>query len=294
MGDSGTAIILNLKSVLDVFDQKAERIKTYLENTFLNQEIPIRLITISDTRKEEILNLKKFEELNPKGIRLDKYLRDISVSWCFEFDNIKVSSKFSELCVGGWNTKEKVFAIYDRNIEKLCLRDIEGEELRKYIATDHMMVLAIQGIMEEERASFEAWKQWDTRIDFPPVGILKAIYFPVEYDESLLKHCEEGGHSDNLSGAVWHGLKKRDLTAVLSDMNINNILRQCGLLTEWFRIELGIFPVISLESGRYIEYVENWWGSANEKVNELYWHGISLDRGRIDPGIRVVGADCGK
>ena len=59
LGDSGTAIILNLKSVLDVFDQKEERIKTYLENTFLNQEIPIRFITISDTRKEEILNLKK-------------------------------------------------------------------------------------------------------------------------------------------------------------------------------------------------------------------------------------------
>lgn len=74
----------------------------------------------------------------------------------------------------------------------------------------------------------------------------------------------------------------------------NTFLRQCGLLTEWFRIELGIFPVISVESGRYIEYIEIWWGSANEKVNELYWHGINLDRGRIAPGIRIVGADCGK
>lgn len=123
---------------------------------------------------------------------------------------------------------------------------------------------------------------------------MKAIYFPVGYDESLLRYCEEGGHSDNFSGAVWHVLKKRALTAVLRDMDIKNILSQCGLLTEWFRIELGIFPVISVESGRYIEYAENWWGSANEKLNELYWHGISLDRGRMDPGIRIVGADCGK
>ena len=156
------------------------------------------------------------------------------------------------------------------------------------------MVIAIQGIKEEERASFEAWKQWDTRIDFPPMSILTAIYFPVEYDESLLKHCEGGGHSDNLSGAVWYGIKNQAIKAVLKDMDINNILCQCGLLMEWFSIELGIFPVISVESGRYIEYVENWCGSANEKVNELYWHGISLDRGRIDSGIRIVGADCGK
>lgn len=262
LGNSGTAIILELESVLDVFGQKD--IKVYLKNTFLNQGILIRLITISDTKKEEMLNLKEFEELNPEGIRLDSYLYDISVSWTFRFDSIKVSRKFSELCNGGWNTKEKAFGIYDCNTGKMCLRDIEGEELGKYIETDHMMVLAIQGIKEEERASFAVWKQWDTRIDFPPIDILKVVYTPVEYEESLLRYCEEGGHSDNFSGVVWHGIKKRALTAVLRDMNIKSILRQCGLLTEWFRIELGIFPVISAGSGRYIEYVENWWGSAND------------------------------
>lgn len=294
LGDSGTAIILNLKSVLDVFDQKEERIKTYLEKIFLNQEIPIRLITISDTRKEEILNLKKFEELNPKGIRLDKYLRDISVSWCFEFDNIKVSSKFSELCGSRWNESEEIFAAYDRNTQELCLREIEGEELRKYIEKDHMMALAIQGIGEEERTAFEVWKQWNARIDFPPTSILRTVYFPVKYDKSLLKYCEEGGRFHIFSGAVWHGFKREGLEEALGDINVDNILRQCGLLTEWFRIELGIFSIISLGNCRYIEYLENWWCSENEEENGLYWHGICLDRGRIDPGIRIVGVKFGK
>lgn len=89
-----------------------------------------------------------------------------------------------------------------------------------------MMALAIQGIGEEERTAFEAWKQWNARIDFPPTSILRTVYFPVKYDKSLLKYCEEGGRFHIFSGAVWHG--------------------------------------------------------------------ICLDRGRIDPGIRIVGVKFGK
>lgn len=78
LGDSGTAIMLDLESVLEVFDQKSENIKEYIENTFLNQGVEVQFITIIDSKNSEIINLKEFEELNPNGIKLENYLNGIS------------------------------------------------------------------------------------------------------------------------------------------------------------------------------------------------------------------------
>ena len=86
----------------------------------------------------------------------------------------------------------------------------------------------------------------------------------------------------------------RAVKAVYGNINIHSILCEYGLLMEGVRIELGIFPIISIGDGRYIEYDKYEWGSPYEGENETYWHGIRLDRGRIIPGIKIVGIDCGK
>ncbi len=289
IGESGTAIILDLKSVMEAFDGE-EGIRKYLERTFLNQEVPIRLLAIDGTRREGALNLKEFEALNPSGIKLDSYLKDISVLWEFRFDKIKVSKKFSELCTDEWSKNERVFAEYDFNKRKLCLKDTEGEELKKYIADDRIAVLKIQGIKKEEKELYVEWKKWENII--PPDSILKTIYFPVKYDKSLSVY-KKGGHSDSSSGAVWYGIGMRAVKAVYGNINIHSILCEYGLLMEWVEIELGIFPIISVGGSRYMEYNERWVSSYTEE-NETYWHGIRLDKGKMNPGIKIIGTDCGK
>lgn len=293
--DSGTAIILNLESVLAAFGGEEENIKGYLEATFLDQGVQVRLIVIDSVRREESLKLERLEERNPNGVILDSYLNGISACWEFQFDKIKVSKKFSDLCPRRMRRDEElIYATYDFDTGKLCLKDAEGEEFRKYIVNNHMMALKIQGIKEEEKVSYEAWKHWNRLIHFPPNNMSKIIYFPIKYDESLLRYCENGGHHDSRNFAVWHHHNSPTPKYVLGSIGINEIMRQCKLLTEWNRIELGVFSVISVGNDRYIEYSEYWPSTLDEEENESYWHGIRLERGAILPDIRLSGVNYGK
>ena len=293
--DSGTAIILNLESVLAAFDGKEENIRGYLERTFLDQGVRIRLIAIDSVRREENLKLERLEDRNPNGIKLDSYLNGISACWEFQFDRIKVSKKFSDLCVGEmWEVEEQIYATYDFDTGKLCLKDAEGEELKKYIENNHMMVLRIRGIKEEEKVPYEAWKQWNPLIDYPPSSMSKTIHFPIKYDESLLRNRGGERHFDMGSSAKWHYSNIQLAKYVLDSKGIDEILRQCKLLTEWNSIELGIFSMISVGNDRYIQYSEYWPSALHDMENESYWHGIRLERETIDPHIKIFGVDSGK
>lgn len=288
VGESGTAIILDLKSVLEVFDG-AEEVREYLEHTFLNQGVLIRLLAIDGTRREEVLNLKELEDLNPNGIKLDSYLNGISALWEFQFDKIKVSRKFSELCTDRWRGGERVFGVYDFDKGKLCLKDADGEELKGYIADERMAVLKIQGVKKEEKKSYEEWKKWGDIM--PPNRILKVLYFPIKYDECLSVCCESEGQSDKSSGAVWYLIRRQAVKTVFGNIDIDKILCECGVLMEWVEIELGIFPIISVGGRRYMEYTEK---RGSSYADETYWHGIRLDKEKINPGIKIIGIDCGK
>lgn len=152
------------------------------------------------------------------------------------------------------------------------------------------MALAIQGVREEERTSYEAWKQLETRIMYPPESIVKTIYIPVKYDEYWSGQSKDLGDCDFHRGGVWCRLDAQDVKKVMGDMDIDNMLRQSGLLTEWRRIELGVFSLISVGKDRYVENHEIWWSFSQEEENETYWHGIRLERGDMDPSIMIAGA----
>lgn len=187
--DSGTAIILNLDSVLELFVEE-EYIKEYLEDTFLDQRVQFRFITIDNTRKETILKLKALKERNPKGVILDSYLNGISACWNFQFGRIKVYRKFSELCSDRkGQLEERIYAEYNYDTGKLCIKDIEGRGLKKYIVNDHIMILKIQAIKEEKKESYASWKQWHISPDIFPTELSKYIYIPFKYDEYFLTHC---------------------------------------------------------------------------------------------------------
>lgn len=291
LGDSGTAIMLDLVSVLEAFDQKSENIKEYIESTFLNQGVEIQFITINESRNSEIVNLKEFEELNQDGIKLDNYLNGISASFEVKYDNIKVSKKFSELCTDGfWRKGDRIFAEYHLAENVLYVKDLEGDELRKYIENNRMLVFKIQGIKVEKKESYEEWKKWNIGIDIPPDDVLRTIYFPMKYKESLRACCKDGGHADGGSGAMWYTNNEE----ILRYVDMKKILSECKMLREWVHIEMGIFPIINVGGDRFMEYHEYWWGSPYDEEHETYWHGIRLDKGRIAPEINIVGVNCGK
>lgn len=295
LGDSGTAVMLDLESVLEVFDRKSENIKEYIENTFLNQGVEIQFITINDEKNSEVVNLKEFEDLNLDGIKLDNYLNGISAFFKVEYDNIKVSKKLSDLCTDDfWKKGDRIFAEYHFDENILNLKDLEGDELGKYIENNRLIVLKVEGIKKEEKELYKEWKKWNSRIDFPPDNMLRNIYFPIKYSESLLAYDKDGGHSDGGSGATWHYVNEKIDNEILQYIDIIKILSECKMLRDWVQIEIGIFPIIKVGSDRFIEYYEYWWGASNDDENETYWHGIRLDKGRIVPEINIVGLNCSK
>ena len=299
--ESGTAIMLNLESVLEAFGQEAENIKGYLEHTFLDQGVQIQFITIDGNRSEKTVNLKDFEELNPNGIKLDSYLKGISVYWDIHSDGSKVSEKLSDLCTDGiWSKGERKFAEFDFDANRLCMKDLKGDELQKYIENGYMMVLKVQGIKKENKMIYEEWKRWNSQTFLPPNDMMQTIYFPIKYDESMLRYCEDGGHADGGSGAFWYSIVNRFKQDIFNNLstkrNIEDFYNECEMLVEEIDIELGIFPIIRVGKNHYIEYYDNQWrgsvGSCDE--NETYWHGIRLDNGKIMVGINIVGTINGK
>ena len=124
--------------------------------------------------------------------------------------------------------------------------------------------------------------------------MLRNIYFPIKYSESLLAYDKAGGHSDGGSGAIWYGVNETIDKEILQYIDIIKILSECKMLRDWVHIEIGIFPIIKVGSDRFIEYDEYRWGASDDDKNETYWHGIRLDKGRIVPKINIVGLKCSK
>ncbi len=293
LGDSGTAIILDLESVLKIFDNKAENIKEYIESTFLNQGVDVEFMTINELRDSEILKLKEFKALCPNGVKLDHYLKGISAFLELKFDNIKISRTLSDLCTDGFEREgERIFAEYDFDENILYVKDLTRDELEKYIENNHMIVLKIQGIKEEQKESYQEWEKWHTEIDFPPADMLRTVYFPIEYKESVVVCRKDGGHNYGGSGAAWYSINEIINREVIRYVDMNNIFQKYKMLSECVRIEMGLFQIINVGSDRFMEYYPDWYLPIFNEENETYWHGIRLDKGTISPNINIVGMHC--
>lgn len=294
--DSGTAIILNLESVLESFKEE-KKIKEYLEETFLVQGVPIRFITINDTRNEEILQLKTLEERNPKGIKLDSYLNGISVRWEFQFNNLKTSSKFSDLCNKFSDScfdemahlEEQIYARFEPDTGKLCLEDTIGEDLKKYIVNDQILVLKIRGVKEE---TYKERKQREM-----PIASLykksKYIYLLVKYNKFILAHlnsleCIYGDAFD-----VWYDIDDQIMKYFLYNMHIENILSRYKMLIEETMVAPSILPIISIDDERYLTYSGDVSNIMYNGADETYWHNIRLEKEVIIPDTKISGVDYG-
>lgn len=295
IGDSGTAVILNLDSVFQAFDHKPENIKVFLENTFLNQLVQLQFVTVDAIRNTEELKLKKYEELNQDGIVLDSYLNGISASLGICSNDIKISKKFSELCQDQFAQNQEFYA-YNPADKSLLKKDLEGDDLADYVNDGHMMVIKIQGVKETAKSEYEEWRKWNNGYNSPPSEMQTTIYFPIKYDEALLKYRKEGSHWCGNSGAEWLYIISSYQWEQLYHGNehIESIIKESEMLaTGLFGIELGIIPVINVGKYRYMEYQENHLFTNDEKENKTYWHGILLEKGGMEIDAEVIGITCG-
>ena len=128
--------------------------------------------------------MKKFEELNPNRIKLDDYLEGLSVYCTIKSDRIKVSKSFSELCLDRAYSDE--VAEYDAEMQRLCMINLDGSNLEKYIKNGYLMALKITGIKAEKEMVYMDWKKWDI-ISSPPREITKSVYFhPISLIRNIL------------------------------------------------------------------------------------------------------------
>lgn len=295
LGGFGTAVMLDMESTLEVFDQEPKNIRKYIEENFLNQGIKIQFITIDDVRKSETIKLIELEKRNPYGTKLDSYLNGISALADLIFDKIKVSKKFSDLCIKeDWEKGERVFAEYDFAKNEIYLRDIKGDELRKYIEKNCLLVIKVQSIKEEEKKSYEEWKKWNGNKYDMPANMLRIIYFPIEYSKSLLKYCERNQRVSTRCGAIWQEIKLEFVKDALPYLDVKKLLLDCKMLFDCLQIEIGVFSIINVGRHCYLEIKDSisWWRSSYDAKGETYWHGIRLDKGEIIPNIKIVGVIC--
>ncbi len=294
IADSGTAVILDLKSALDVFGQETNKIIEYLENTFLKQDVQIQFITIDDIREEETLKLNELKEQNPDGINLDSYLNGISAFWDIQFKNIKTARKFSELCdiflIG-----EYIVAEYDYTNNNLCMKDLEGDNLNKYIKDNYLMVLKVEGIREEEQEYYSEWKKYNNNIESPPQKTIKTICFPIRDDEVWNNYIKNNAFTYDSNIGTWH--------TIYSPLKIDKIIPNCpdiykiltdnNMLTSYVSVKLGKFSIIRLQSNRYIYVYPFSPFSIFLKTSEIYWHGILMNKGNIYPHLNIADINYG-
>lgn len=293
--DSGTAIILNLDSFFKVFENETANIKTFLERTFLNQDIEIQIVTIGDERIVEKLNLKKYEELNQGAIVLDSYLNGISASVQLD-NNVKVNWKLSELCADGFILGKREFCTYNPANHSVCKTDIEGDKLREYINENRMAVFEIEGVDEIEKNNYDEWKKFQDEFSFPPHKMRKTIYFPVTYNKNLLKYIDSDSMTFSSGIAEWKPCNTEYFRKELcsKEMYLKNILKESGILTTaTFSLKLGLISIIKVGEKRYIVYHDTYYGNVAELDNRTYWHGIYLEEGAMPIEAEVVGLNCG-
>lgn len=162
IGEHGTAIILNLKSVLQIFENK-KNIEKYIKKTFLNQKVSIQIIeeshvniiqlnelytvlletcidkynnlydflSISEQEKQPYMTEENHNIIDERIFSLDKYLNGISA---YAFMNNKIISNYRKLSdLFNFSSEFKI------DIDNLNLIDLD-----KFVIGDVLCVIYIK------------------------------------------------------------------------------------------------------------------------------------------------------
>lgn len=216
---------------------------------------------------------------------MDSYLNGISACWEFYFDNFRAIKKFSELSLDATDPfEERIYATLDYETGKLCLEDVKGEELKKYIVNDYILVFKIQGIKEDEKETYALWKQDELQSIKLRNRMSKSIYLLVKCTKSSFEYLAKSRlYIYGISAENWHHTSNR--SPVIKNIDFKYILRQFKVLIEDIEIKIGMLHLVSIDNDRFIQYRDD------IAIDiKLYWHNIALNSGLIVPMIKISGA----
>ncbi len=192
---------------------------------------------------------------------MNNYLDGIQASAYIEIGNInilnKMSSIISNVYKGSKGEEQWEYCEYDPIIKHLYTNDITGDEIEKYIDDGRLMGIKILGVREDARLDFEKWKVLNGCEYRPPRKMLKAIFFPIKYDQSLTERYIPrlliGGKEDfgdTFEIISDYQIKQKNYQGI---DHVDYIMKQKGMdIASFVNVELLVFRVIGVGSEGYV------------------------------------------
>lgn len=185
----GTEIVLEYEQFMEPFENNYNNIIKFIENNFLNCEIPIRIVIQENGQtKEKSCNLMKIRTVLENGICLNDYLDGVEAYINCNYRDINFADKLEDL-----NGNESYF--YDLNNNCLVVESDSSINIRDCIKDEEINFLSIPIIGGDEAYEFEKaydvledFEQALDKIDYESINILS-----IDCDKEQFEREIDGG-----------------------------------------------------------------------------------------------------
>lgn len=161
-GRQGTEIILDYDQYMSVFNNKVENMVSFIEQNFLDSDIPVRVSTMEKGKSNNIkCNIKKVEEIIPEHICLNDYLHGVEAYVDCTYKQINFARHLKNL--NGYDS-------YYYNDEQNTLEREYERSIKDCVEEGKIHLTKIPVIQEDEEMEF-----------------IKAYEVLEDYDEALGK-----------------------------------------------------------------------------------------------------------
>lgn len=269
----GTEVLFDYSSFMQVFRNDINRVKEFIEENFLLDEIQIRLIEINQGDPNTILCESK-PEMGEKAVSLNKYFDGIEAKMIFKIVNEEVK-KFEELT----GVDSDSIYLYDEEKNKLIPCDDLGTNLslNDFIEDDKISYLQIPVIESSISDRFEnlisALEDWDEAFSKIENDINYYVYIFSKYfsDLSYTEGQIERGNTlignllfeefcDQFESDRYNGTKVEKIEQIVSHKrNLDSVL----LINQKYRVGYDIY---------------SWGYNKNDKIQKIYNKNVYLNK----------------
>lgn len=292
----GTMISLNLDNALSVFDNDVKNIVSFLQTTFLNQDISIYVEEIREGEKKlsQDIRLKNYEEIIAGKSILDKYFDGIS--YAAEIKGIPVPKKmFSELELSLFH--EIKVCKYSESNKMLESVDMEFGEFKKYLYNGNLMFVKISGVKKEYNDEYQKLKELckeDTYMYGEQRKWKNEIVFPISYREEFARLFERGWVENET--IRWNTILPEYNTVWFSE-NFGAVIEQCDFAEDLsgISVEVGVVSLLEIGKERYVDLKcsMNDFADDNDR-SAAFWKGIKLEKARMRIDVDIKGVYLGE
>lgn len=185
----GTEIVLEYEQFMEPFENNYNEIVKFIENNFLNCEIPIRIVIQENGQtEEENCNLMEIRTVLENCICLNDYLDGVEAYISCNFRDINFADKLE-----GLNGNKSYF--YDSDNNRLVVESDIGIKIRDCVKDEEINFFSVPIIGDDEADEFakaydvlEDFEEALDKIDNETINILS-----IDCDEELIEREIENG-----------------------------------------------------------------------------------------------------